>query len=66
MTLSPDQFARQWDGRDSDTGYRRVFHDLEVPDHRGHEPSAIRGQARELGTNRWLVEVTHGPIDQRD
>jgi hypothetical protein len=54
------------ESKDYSTGYRVVTHDIEVPDRQPHEPLGLRAQARELSTNNWMVQVTHGPHEEKD
>ena len=52
--------------KDYNTGYRIVTHDFDVPERQSHEPTGIRAQAREVGTNAWSIRVVHGPHEERD
>jgi hypothetical protein len=67
MVLSTDQFAvRMAETKDYSTGYRNIWAEADVPDRQSHEPHSVRSQARETGTNRWSVTVTHGPHEDKD
>ena len=63
---SPKQFGKLNESRGYDTGYRKHYYDLEVPDRLPHEPYNIRVDATETGTNRWTIRTTHGPHEERD
>lgn len=54
------------ESKDYNTGRRVVTHDMDVPDRQPHEPHGIRAQAKETGTNQWLMSVVHGPHDTKD
>jgi len=58
--------GRFQDGKDYNTGYRNVFHEIDIPGRQSHEPHSIRAHARETSPNQWLIKVTHGPHEERD
>lgn len=55
-----------FDSTDYSTGRRTVTHDIGIPDPQPNEPSTVRAQAKEFGTNSWTVGVTHGPFAEKD
>lgn len=57
---------RVQEGKDYNTGYRTVTHDIDIEDRLPHEPAGVRAQAREHGTNQWTINVTHGPHAEKD
>jgi|SRR5215467_13311716 len=63
---APKPEHRAFESKQSGTGYRTVTHDIEIPDRQPHEPSSVRAQARETSTNSWLINVHHGPFEERD
>ena len=69
MVLSNSQFAsltRSEEMRDSTTGRKTHWVDIDVPDRQPHEPLGVRGKVVETGKNQWQTFVHHGPFEQRD
>jgi hypothetical protein len=62
----PKPEGRFQDSTNYNTGYRTVFHEIDVPHPAPGEPHAIRAQATETSKNQWMVKVTHGPHEERD
>jgi hypothetical protein len=54
------------ESKNYNTGYRTVYHEINVPGRQSGEPHAIRAQATETSPNQWMVKVVHGPHDERD
>ena len=65
-SLSPGQFGQTRESKDSKTGHRHIYHDVNVPDRQGSEPSAVRAKAQEISPNKWAVQVVHGPHAEKD
>ena len=54
------------ESKNYNTGYRTVYHEIEVPHPAPGEPHAIRAQATETSPNSWMVRVHHGPHAEKD
>ena len=52
-------------GQDYNTGYRNVFHEIDIPGRQSHEPHSIRAHARETSPNQWLIGPRSTKADSR-